>query len=105
MRRDPVTMQSCPDLVLTAAAVDRLRRLLDDSGDSHSKIRIDAEGTVAEPKFTFSFEAEVAPDDVQLDYALVTVLLDPETRYQLKGHEIDFREDKDGEYFVVRRAR
>lgn len=97
-------MQPRPEVVLTAIAVDRLRSLLNQSGESHSNLRIETEGTVDEPEFTFSFEETVAPDDVQLDYVLITVLLDPETRYQLRGHEIDFREDETGEYFVVRRA-
>lgn len=103
-RNDALAMQSRAEVVLTAIAVDRLRSLLDESGESHGYLRIEAEGTVDEPEFTFSFEETVAADDVQLDYVLITVLLDPEARYQLTGHEIDLREGEDGEYFVVRPA-
>lgn len=98
------TLQAGPDLVLTMSAVDRLRTLLEESGDTHCKLRIHADGTADAPAFTLSLEESANDDDIELDYARIAVLLDPESHRRLRGHEVDHRHDDSGEHFVIRRA-
>lgn len=93
------------ELILTAAALERLRALLDESGDTHCRLRIRAEGPEDDRTFTFSREEREAPDDVELDYGLVTVVLDRESHARLRDHEVDHRDDERGERFVIRHAR
>lgn len=95
---------SGPELVLTMTAVERLRSLLEESGDADCKLRIRTVEAGDGPTFQLSLEEAAEPDDVELDYARIAVLLDPESRAQLRGHEVDHRRDDDGEQFVIRRA-
>lgn len=97
-------LQAEPELVLTMAAVERLRTLLEESGDTHCWLRIHAAGTIDEPTFTLSLEEGANEDDIELDYARIAVLLDPESHDRLRGHEVDHRHDEHGEHFVIRRA-
>jgi len=94
-----------PELVLTMNAVDRLRALLEESGDTHCKLRIRVVDADDGQTFQLSLEEAPEPGDVELDFARIAVLLDPDSRAQLRGHEVDHRRDDDGEQFVIRRAR
>ena len=93
-----------PDLVLTMAAVERLHGLLEEGEDTDRKLRIHADSPDEDPSFTLSLEDRAAPEDVELDFARIAVVLDPESRRRLRGHEVDHRRDEDGEYFVIRAA-
>lgn len=93
-----------PELVLTMSAVERLRSLLEESGDTHCWLRIHAAGSAEEPAFTLSLEEAANDEDIELDYVRIAVLLDPESHGRLRGHEVDHRDDGEGEYFVIRRA-
>lgn len=101
---DMETMQEGPELVLTMNAVERLRSLLEESGDTHCKLRIEAEGPADNPEYTFSFEESGDSNDIELDYVRIAVLVDPESHRRLRGREIDHRKNDDGEHFVVRMA-
>lgn len=98
--------RSCnePELVLTMSAVERLRTLLEESGDTRCWLRIHAAGSAAEPTFTLSLEDAANDDDIELDYIRIAVLLDPESHDRLRGHEVDHCRDERGEHFVIRRA-
>lgn len=101
---DTGSMQEAPELVLTMNAVERLRSLLEESGDTHCKLRIEADGPADNPEYIFSFEETGDSDDIELDYVRIAVLLDPESHRRLRGREIDHRRNEDGEHFVVRMA-
>ncbi|MDZ7786913.1 MAG: hypothetical protein U5K73_01865 [Halofilum sp. (in: g-proteobacteria)] len=101
---DIESMPEGPELVLTMNAVERLRALLEETGDTHCKLRIEAEGPADNPAFTFSFEESGRSDDIELDYARIAVLVDPESHRRLRGREIDHRESGNDEHFVVRLA-
>lgn len=98
------SIEEGPELVLTMNAVERLRSLLEESGDTHCKLRIEADGPADNPEYTFSFEEHGDSNDVELDYARIAVLLDPESHRRLRGREIDHRKNDNGEHFVVRMA-
>jgi Fe-S cluster assembly iron-binding protein IscA len=101
---DPTPYQEAPDLILTAAAVERLRDLVAASGDTEARIRIEVEGSAEAPAFTFSLENVAGADDAELDFVDVRVVVDPDSRAQLRGHEVDHRHGEQGELFVVRLA-
>jgi Fe-S cluster assembly iron-binding protein IscA len=98
------SVQDGPELILTMKAVERLRSLLEESGDTHCKLRIEADGPFDNPEFIFSFEESGGTDDIELDYARIAVLVDPESHRRLRGREIDHRHNDNGEHFVVRMA-
>ena len=93
---------TAPQLVLTPAAVDCLRELLEQSDDAGSRVRVDAEDADTGIAFSMSIESESGPQDVELDYLDVTIVLNPYADQQLRGCEMDFRSDEEGQYFVVR---
>ncbi len=97
-------MQEGPELVLTMNAVERLRSLLEASGDTQCKLRIEADGPADNPEYIFSFEENGNGNDIELDYVRIAVLLDPESHRRLRGREIDHRKNDNGEHFVVRMA-
>ena len=93
---------TAPRLVLTPAAVECLRELVEQSGDAGSRVRVDAEDSDTGITFSLRIESESGPQDVELDFLDVTVVLAPYADQQLRGCEMDFRSDPEGEYFVVR---
>lgn len=100
---DLTSTQDAPELVLTTNAVERLRSLLEESGETHCKLRIEADGPAEDPEYIFSFEEDGNSNDIELDYVRIAVLVDPDSHRRLRGREIDHRTTDDGEHFVVRR--
>lgn len=95
---------SAPELVLTQRAVDRLRAMLEETGETHCRLRIEVTGSEREPNYIFSIEEPTPGDAMTLDFVHIGVVLDPESRQCLRGREVDYRDDTDGERFVIRRG-
>ncbi len=104
MLTDAATAEPEPPLVLTMAAVDRLSRLLAEADEPASLVRIEAHGDDVHRTFSFGLEAEAQHEDLVLDFARVRVLLDSDTHTMLRGFELDYRDDDQGERFVIRRC-
>ncbi len=104
MLADAATGENDPPLVLTMAAVDRLSRLLEETGETASLLRIEAHGDHGAPSFDFALESAARSDDVVLDFARIRVLLNRDTNTMLRGFELDHRDDDQGERFVIRRS-
>lgn len=104
MVADAASAEQEPPLVLTMAAVDRLSRLAEEAGETAPLVRIEAHGDDTAPSFSFSLEAEAQGDDVVLDFARISVLVDADTHQMLRGFELGHRDDDQGERFVIRRA-
>jgi len=85
-----------PDRVLARRGVDRLRAILEQTGETHGRLRIEVTGSEREPAYVLSIADSASGDDVALDF-LHIILLDPESRRRLRGQEMDYRDDADGE--------
>ncbi len=97
---EPMEDSAAP--ILTAAAVDRVRAIVDASGESDLMLRVTS-GEDGGP-WVFSLDDRVGDDDVTVDFGVLTLVLDPEANARLQGCEIDHVDDDAGERFIVRRV-
>lgn len=98
-----VQVQQPVALKVTAAAAGKVRRLVDEEGNSQLKLRVFVTGGGCSGfQYGFSFDDEVAEDDTQIERDGVTVLVDPMSFQYLVGSEIDYSEGLEGSRFVVR---
>jgi MFS family permease/Fe-S cluster assembly iron-binding protein IscA len=86
--------------ILTAAAVDRVRSIVDESGGTDLMLRVAAPD---EGPWVFSLVAAAEENDIVLDFGLLSLVLDPDAHARLQGCEIDHLDGEQGERFVVRR--
>ena len=83
--------------ILTAAAVDRVRAIIDESGETGLMLRV-VSPEDAEAPWQFSLDDRAGDDDTVLDFGLLTLVLDPEANERLQGCEIDHVTGERGEH-------
>lgn len=111
---------SQPTLVLTEAAVHKVRRLIDEERNPKLNLRVFITGGGCSGfQYGFTFDEAINPDDLVIEkqlklkekndsgeiggqIALVRLLVDPLSLQYLQGAEIDYREDISGAQFVIR---
>ena len=94
-------MSQVPRLIFSARAVERLRAVLDEEGGD-VRLRVTVFGDTEEPRFGFSLDREVGPEDTVVEFGEIDVVLDPESAAALDGSEVEYFDDDEGERFVVR---
>lgn len=98
-----VQVQQPVALEVTAAAARKVRRLVDEEGNSQLKLRVFVTGGGCSGfQYGFSFDDEMAEDDTRIERDGITVLVDPMSFQYLVGSEIDYSEGLEGSRFVVR---
>lgn len=95
-------MADPPDLILTTSAAERLQELFVEAECPHRRLRIEVTGSADSPSVDLSMEPQSSPDWIEIDYACISVVLDPESRRRLRGCELAYHNEADGEYFVIR---
>lgn len=90
------------ELALSEAAAARIRALIEEEGNSALKLRVYISGGGCSGfQYGFGFETEPEEDDHQLARHGVTLLVDPLSMPYLEGAEIDYKEDLEGERFII----
>ena len=94
-------------LVLTENAAQKIWSLIVDEGNPHLKLRVYIQGGGCSGfQYGFSFDEEQQADDNLItkvvDENLVSVLVDNMSIQYLYGAEIDYKEDIEGEQFIIR---
>lgn len=90
------------ELALSEAAATRIRTLIAEEDNPALKLRVYISGGGCSGfQYGFGFEAEEAEDDHQLAQHGVTLLVDPLSMPYLEGAEIDYKEDLEGERFII----
>jgi iron-sulfur cluster insertion protein len=93
---------SAPFLV-TPAAAQKVSELVAEEGNPALKLRIYVTGGGCSGfQYGFAFEEADAPDDLRIDTAGATVVVDPMSLQYLTGAEIDFEDGLEGARFVIR---
>lgn len=91
------------NLVFTDQAADKVRNLILDEGNDQLKLRVYITGGGCSGfQYGFTFDEEVAEDDIQVMKHGVTLLVDCMSFQYLEGAEIDYVKDANGEQFVIR---
>lgn len=97
-----VQTQAPQALLISDAAVEKVRELLEDEGNSALMLRVFITGGGCSGfSYGFSFDEERAEDDAAIEQDGVTVLVDPMSYQYLAGSRIDYREDLSGAQFVI----
>lgn len=97
---------------VTDAAASKVRELIDEEGNPHLKLRIFINGGGCSGfQYNFAFEEEVKEDDLVVSKAVPTadggylgeihLLVDPMSFLYLSGATIDYKNDINGERFVI----
>lgn len=101
---ETVDLQAPPSpLNFTDAAVEKVRELLIEEGNSDLKLRVFVQGGGCSGfQYGFTFDEEVNDDDTTIDKGGVQLLVDPMSFQYLVGAEIDYKDDLEGAQFVIR---
>lgn len=91
------------DLTVTESAAKKITQLIDDEGNDALKLRVYIMGGGCSGfQYGFSFDDEVAEDDICLKQFGIMVLVDSMSYQYLIGAEIDYAEGLQGAQFIVR---
>lgn len=97
--------RSQPDapLAFSDAAAAKVRELIVEEGNPALALRVYIQGGGCSGfQYGFSFDENRAEDDLALEKAGVTLLVDPLSLQYLAGAEIDYSETLSGAQFVIR---
>ena len=90
-------------MVLTDAAVGKVKSLIDEEGNPDLKLRIFVSGGGCSGfQYGFTFDETAAEDDTALVKDGVTFLVDAMSFQYLLGAEIDYTEGLEGAQFVIK---
>jgi iron-sulfur cluster insertion protein len=103
------TTEFAPALVFTDAAAAKVSTILasmsenDDESSTDLKLRLSiAGGGCSGFKYEFAFTDEQTDDDTTVEKNGVTLLVDSISLQYLDGATLDYKEDAQGEQFVIR---
>lgn len=87
---------------LEIGAVEKLRELLAEEGNSNLRLRVFVQGGgCAGFSYGFTLDETQAEDDFEFNHSGVRVLVDSMSMQYLQGARIDYREDIMGASFVI----
>ena len=84
------------------AAAAKVKLLIEEEGNSELKLRVVVSGGGCSGfQYGFEFDENVADDDIQIEKAGVTMLIDSMSMQYLAGAEVDYLEGLEGARFVI----
>lgn len=94
-------------IIFTPKAAGKVRELILEEGNFALKLRVYVTGGGCSGfQYGFTFDEVTQPDDTvvtqRTDGAEVQLLVDPLSLQYLKGAEIDYKQDIEGEQFIIR---
>ena len=90
-------------VVLTDAAVGKVKALIDEEGNPELKLRVFVTGGGCSGfQYGFTFDETTNEDDTSMQRGGVTLLIDPMSLQYLMGAEIDYQENVEGAQFVIK---
>ena len=99
----PDYRQASTPLLLTTAAVHKVKELIAEEGNTALKLRVYISGGGCSGfQYGFTFEQTQNEDDFELEREGVTLLVDPLSLQYLLGAEIDYSENLSGARFIIR---
>ncbi|WP_398309961.1 iron-sulfur cluster insertion protein ErpA [Zoogloea sp.] len=98
----PVTEMPAP-VVFTQAAAGKVAELIAEEGNTELKLRVYVSGGGCSGfQYGFSFDEVANEDDLRIEQAGVTLLIDSMSTQYLMGAEIDYEDSLEGSRFVIR---
>ncbi len=96
------TVDATPDLTLTASAAAKVKELMEKEGNDTLKLRVYVEGGGCSGfQYGFMFDENLDEDDMVVENAGVTLVVDPMSVQYLAGASVDYTNDLQGSRFFV----
>ncbi len=96
-------MSTTPPVIFTDAAANKVSGLIHEEGNDNLKLRVYITGGGCSGfQYGFTFDEEIADDDVQIEKQGVMLLIDSMSYQYLNKAEIDYAKDAQGERFIIR---
>ena len=93
---------SSPQMSVTAAAANKVARLIEEEGNPDLKLRVFVTGGGCSGfEYGFTFDEDVEEDDTAIEESGVVLLVDALSYQYLIGSQIDYNENLQGARFVV----
>jgi len=90
------------EVILTDSAAEKVRRLKKDESNENLKLRVYITGGGCSGfQYGFKFDEEVKDDDLVVENADVTMLIDSMSLRYLDGAEVDYEAGLEGERFFI----
>ncbi|APC97786.1 iron-sulfur cluster insertion protein ErpA [Francisella frigiditurris] len=87
----------------TEAASLKVKELIDEEGDSSLSLRVYITGGGCSGfQYAFAFDDEIKEDDIIVTKNGVRLLVDSMSFQYLVGADVDYKDDIEGAYFVIR---
>ena len=98
-----VQIQSADSINFTEAASLKVKELIEEEGDSSLSLRVYITGGGCSGfQYAFAFDDEVKDDDMVFTKNQVRLLVDGMSFQYLVGADVDYKDDIEGAYFVIR---
>jgi iron-sulfur cluster insertion protein len=90
----------------TDAAANKVKSLIEEDGNLKLRLRVYVTGGGCSGfQYGFSFDEDLAEDDTCIEKNGVSLVIDSISIQYLKGAEIDYKKDIEGEQFIIRNPR
>ena len=87
----------------TEAASLKVKELIEEEGDSSLALRVYITGGGCSGfQYAFAFDNEVKDDDIIITINNVRLLVDSMSLQYLVGADVDYKDDIEGAYFIIR---
>jgi iron-sulfur cluster insertion protein len=98
-----VQIQSADPINFTQAASLKVKELIEEEGDSSLSLRVYITGGGGSGfQYAFAFDNEVKEDDMVITKNQVRLLIDSMSFQYLVGADVDYKDDIEGAYFIIR---
>ena len=98
-----VQVQKAQPVNFTESAANKVKSLIEEEGNDALKLRAFITGGGCSGfQYGFTFDEDIAEDDIQVNKNGVTLLIDSMSFQYLVGAEIDYKEDVQGAQFIIR---
>lgn len=89
-------------ITLTESASAKVKELVQAEGNENLALRVAVRpGGCSGFSYEMFFDADVAADDLQMDYSGVKVIVDPASAQHLSGASLDYKDGLQGAGFAV----
>lgn len=100
---DEVQIQNADPINFTEEASLKVKELIEEEGDSALSLRVYITGGGCSGfQYAFAFDNEVKDDDMVITKNEVRLLIDSMSFQYLVGADVDYKDDLEGTYFVIR---
>lgn len=90
-------------LIFTDNAAEKIKALIDEEGNPKLKLRVFVQGGGCSGfQYNFTLDEKIDKDDIVMTKRGVQLLIDLMSYQYMAGAEIDYKEDLDGEQFVIK---